>query len=488
MSDQANPQPEASGGRPADPAQQSLSDALRTSFNLLRGVMLVLVAAYLFSGFFAVKSNEKAVRLRFGRLVESDGAARVYEPGTWYAGLPFPFEQVVRVPTSENELDIVFTPEVGESDRKLSAEQLAGRYPTLTPVAPAEEERDGARVFVERWKDGALVTADQSLVHMRAQARWQVRDDAAGIRDYLAAVGGVEAGNDLVESVVESACVRTAAGQPVERFIGDPHLSEQVRALAQDDLDRLKCGLVLSGFTFSGSDGRFAPYATAAVLADVGIARSERSKNLEAAQKDAVSALVGAAGPAHTSLRLLLGLQDLVESREGTDSATARAVAAEVNRCFESLRTPGPAVEQPAAAFLAALGGAGDIEATRAALLAALASAGQPGFARVGEPVEGQAATLLSGALVRRTQAVEQLRAEADAFKVQLAQYRENPALFMSRRKALAWERVLAGPTVEANFLPVAPGTHLQVTRDPEVSNRVDDARFQQRKGRAGVN
>ena len=49
-----------------DPAQQSLAEALRVSFGILKLAMLGLLIAYAFSGTFSVGSNEVALRLRFG--------------------------------------------------------------------------------------------------------------------------------------------------------------------------------------------------------------------------------------------------------------------------------------------------------------------------------------------------------------------------------------------------------------------------------------
>ena len=71
-----------------DPAQQSLAEALRVSFGILKLAMLGLLIAYAFSGTFSVGSNEVALRLRFGDYV-GDPGNRVLERGTYLAA-PFP--------------------------------------------------------------------------------------------------------------------------------------------------------------------------------------------------------------------------------------------------------------------------------------------------------------------------------------------------------------------------------------------------------------
>ena len=66
---------DAPHGERLDAAQQSLADALRTSFSLLKWVMLVLLVIYLFSGWFSVDAQHRAVRLRFGQIVNQDAPA-----------------------------------------------------------------------------------------------------------------------------------------------------------------------------------------------------------------------------------------------------------------------------------------------------------------------------------------------------------------------------------------------------------------------------
>ena len=95
---QTNPVSGGPGLDPAlDPAQQSLAEALRVSFGILKVAMLALLVAYAFSGTFSVGSNEVALRLRFGDYVGAPGE-RVLERGTYLAA-PFPLEQVIKVDT-----------------------------------------------------------------------------------------------------------------------------------------------------------------------------------------------------------------------------------------------------------------------------------------------------------------------------------------------------------------------------------------------------
>jgi len=74
-----------------DAAGKSLSDALRISFAILKVIMIVLVVAFLASGFRTVDSGEKALVLRFGKL------QRILEPGPHWI-IPYPVDELVRIP------------------------------------------------------------------------------------------------------------------------------------------------------------------------------------------------------------------------------------------------------------------------------------------------------------------------------------------------------------------------------------------------------
>ena len=96
---QASPPPAQAEdvGDAFDPAQQSLAEALKVSFGILKFAMFGLLVAYCLSGTFSVGSNEVALRLRFGDYVGAPGQ-RVLERGTYLAA-PFPIEQVIKVDT-----------------------------------------------------------------------------------------------------------------------------------------------------------------------------------------------------------------------------------------------------------------------------------------------------------------------------------------------------------------------------------------------------
>jgi len=76
-----------------DAAGKSLSDALRISFAILKVIMIVLVVAFLASGFRTVGSGEKALVLRFGKL------QRILDPGPHWI-IPYPVDELVTIPVA----------------------------------------------------------------------------------------------------------------------------------------------------------------------------------------------------------------------------------------------------------------------------------------------------------------------------------------------------------------------------------------------------
>src|SRR5438093_4808825 len=83
-----------------DAGAQALSEALRSTSTIVKFLMAVLVAAFIFSGVFTVKPNEVAVKLRLGKPVGM-GAKQLLKPGLHWK-LPYPIDDVVLIPVGES--------------------------------------------------------------------------------------------------------------------------------------------------------------------------------------------------------------------------------------------------------------------------------------------------------------------------------------------------------------------------------------------------
>ena len=91
----------------------ALNEALRSSFHIIRVLMVVLLFIFLFSGIFTVNPNEVAIKLRFGKPV-GIGSSQLLRPGLHWA-FPYPIDEVVRIPVGQShtpdlKLWLVFHP------------------------------------------------------------------------------------------------------------------------------------------------------------------------------------------------------------------------------------------------------------------------------------------------------------------------------------------------------------------------------------------
>ena len=90
----------------SDTAAQSLQDALRKTFIILKGIMVLLVLWFLTSGIFSVQENEKALILRFGKIRPYGAEGKlVLDSGlkwTW----PAPISEIIKIPTTQQTLEI----------------------------------------------------------------------------------------------------------------------------------------------------------------------------------------------------------------------------------------------------------------------------------------------------------------------------------------------------------------------------------------------
>ncbi len=92
-------EPHGAAPAPDDAGSQALAEALRSSFAIVKFVMVVLVVIFFGSGFFQVGTQEKAIILRFGKPV-GEGPQALLGPGLHWS-FPYPIDEVVKIPITE---------------------------------------------------------------------------------------------------------------------------------------------------------------------------------------------------------------------------------------------------------------------------------------------------------------------------------------------------------------------------------------------------
>ncbi len=207
---------------PLDAANQSLSDALRASFRILKGIMMVLVLLYIFSNVRRVESHEQALLLRLGHL-----SPIVYDAGVVWA-FPFPIDEIVPLPTRQsNDLPI--------------DSHTFGRRPDEVgkPLAFIARGMEGLNPAL----DGALLTADAGLVH----TKWKVTYKFDDVRKYVSQIVGkdVEAAKRLIRYLVETVGIHVAGEHTAEEMIRTrvDDVQNEMRKRINDRLDELDSGI-----------------------------------------------------------------------------------------------------------------------------------------------------------------------------------------------------------------------------------------------------
>lgn len=442
MSQDLPPQPTASP-TPAsdlpgiDPAQQSLSDALRVSFGLLRAVMVILVIAYLFSGIYQVGEQEEAVVTRFGKVVtDSQGIDRKAQG--LHFGWPFPIDNVITVPVNERPIDISQT---------FVYEGEGGARP-LNPEA-----------------DGSLITGDANIVHARFTATYQITDSPAFIRNFGDPDGlttetfnletmegrqsvevtrtGLEIAEALITNMVESGIVHAVAGETADEVIGGRFSADRAKAVAQKRLDNLDVGITLTNIAMrlpemppSVKDAyELVSQSEATRSTLINQAESERTRLLGEAGGKAALPINGQDGP----LVSLLKEYELATSLDDTERlAELDAQLAEV---FENLAL--------------------DVD---------------------GETYDigGQTATIINNALIEKSQITQKIKTEAETVLELREAFENDPELFKERRWQYVTREIFSEDSgIELFYAPSGQRLLLEMNRDPQIQRNKERARLQ---------
>ncbi|NLX23201.1 MAG: hypothetical protein GXY55_16240 [Phycisphaerae bacterium] len=273
---------------PLDPANQSLADALRLSFYVLKFLMLILVVIFLLSGLVCVDQSEVVVLSRFGRLV---GDAR--EPGLHFAW-PSPVDEQIRVSTSLRTLAVdAFWLELSEQDKTRSLSELDPRGSGLDPAV-----------------DGALLTGDRAIMHLLLNVQYRVNnevrvranetDPERQISDVMLFVRNVSHEEDLLRSVIQNAAVAEASRTTADVVWKDAsRLAAAIQGRAQQVLDRLETGIALDKVAAEQS---YFPLQAREEFLGVSTAENHKRQLINEAESERAKKLLGIAGPAWEAL------------------------------------------------------------------------------------------------------------------------------------------------------------------------------------------
>ena len=204
-----------------DAGSQALSEALRSSFAIVKALMIALVVVFFGSGFFTVGPQEKAIKLRFGKPV-GDGEKALLGPGPHWA-FPSPIDEVVKMP-------------IGQVHTVAST---IGWYAT-TAAQEASGSEPEAGPSLKPAFDGYLLTGDTNIIHARGTLLYRISEP--GLRfefDFFNA-------SNLVQNAFNNALLRAAATMSVDDALKDVSaFREKVTAHLQQLLAEQQLGIVV---------------------------------------------------------------------------------------------------------------------------------------------------------------------------------------------------------------------------------------------------
>ncbi|HWX18893.1 MAG TPA: protease modulator HflK [Candidatus Binatia bacterium] len=241
-----------------DAGSQALSEALRSSFGIVKFVMAVLVLVFLGSGIFIVGPQEQAMRIHLGKPV-GEGKAALLGPGL-HLSWPYPIDEYIKVPISSIQK---VTSTVGWF-AITPAQEAAGIEPPVfgnTPINPLV--------------DGYVLTADNNIIHTRATLTYHIADPVGYVFNFVNA-------SNAVQNTLDSALLDTAAQFHVDDILSRDvaRFKEAVQKRVEGLVEQQNLGIVVDGCQVQSRPPRQLKEAFDSVLnAELG-----RSKQLDSAR------------------------------------------------------------------------------------------------------------------------------------------------------------------------------------------------------------
>ncbi len=255
-----------------DTGSQALSDALSSSFFIVKVVMIALVIFFFGRGMFTVPSQQKAIILRFGKPV-GVGADQLLGPGLHWS-FPYPIDEVKMLP-------------VGEIQRVTST---VGWYAT-TPEMEASNNEPSAGPSLNPGIDGYAITADGNIIHVRATLSYRISDPLTHEFNFVK-------GSNVVQQTLDSALLHTTGLFTVDQLLTTDKVAFQEKLLARmrEVVEQKQLGI-----TIEQAEIRLIPPRQVKPAFDLAFAADiERRKVLEDARSYSGRVLSTASGEANS--------------------------------------------------------------------------------------------------------------------------------------------------------------------------------------------
>ncbi len=314
--------PDKSASEDLDAAGKSLSEALRISFIVLKVIMIVLVVAFLASGFKTVGSDEQALVLRFGK-IRGVGEKRVLKPRAWpYWVFPYPIDTMVKIPV-EKKVDLTVRSfwYYQSQERMLSEPSIEKTrfLPELDPI------KDGYCITRSEKQDETISGSggsDYNIVHCKWQLTYKIDDPERFFKNVY--VEDVKPGDiyfdvitesitPLLQGLFEDVIVTAIVNYTIDDVMYEQvaRLTDDVKRLLQEKFDTIESGIKVVQIQLTD---RTWPLQIDEAFTALVTASQDRQTTISQAQTYAESTLNETAGP--VAEKLFLALNDDTISEE----------------------------------------------------------------------------------------------------------------------------------------------------------------------------
>lgn len=210
-------------GEKNTPLLKTINDFMK----LVKGFMILVFVAYLFSGITLIKPGEVGIILRMGKLVGDNPANQIHKPG-WMFALPKPFDTVIKIP--DMKILQVGIRELASSNRPIDAK---GNISSIDPTI-----------------EGYCISGDENIFQTSIFVKYQITDPIKLIFGYTIPLS-------LADSIIHDLTVAEMTSVSC-RFTIDglltkdkKELSQQVQQQVQEKLNELDSGLTIISLEIS---------------------------------------------------------------------------------------------------------------------------------------------------------------------------------------------------------------------------------------------
>jgi membrane protease subunit HflK len=235
-----------------DAGSQALAEALGSSFTIVKIVMGLMVVLFIWSCFFQVGPQEKAVILRFGKPVGEGDKALLGAGLHW--SFPYPIDEVVKIPITE-----------------IQTVKSDNGWFFVTPEQELNGDVGNVGADLNPQIDSYVLTSDTNIIHVRATLSYHVTDPIRYIFDFM------DASNAVRNALDNALLYASAKFSADDALINDrAQFLDSVQARVTDLLAQENLGVEVNNCTVDSMP----PRQLTDIFAQVTIARETRVEAL----------------------------------------------------------------------------------------------------------------------------------------------------------------------------------------------------------------